>query len=445
MGNQQVTSAQFQATTVSPPRPRTEYGVVDWEQFFEHVTDGLVPLVRQARSRDALKKCSMVIVEGLFTRKDDHIHRQTFLRAIGDIVGETGDIEETKDRLIDLLRQLKEHRAERAAEFIRGKRAEEAAAPERRRPGPPPEIALVAGPSDNVLEFDTLGQTSTQPDQPGTTTVPAELFCLVFWEIIAERLEMLRRGLTRSPLLPSPLPYLFSKDFADRYQRIVVADIAPDLAQRLSTIIRPAELLPPEQRHQFLREQIDEHKNRRSIWALWQEVWIASTRQAELPAEPKEQKKGKLDFLKKKEDVPAWRKTMTREEWQEAVARTTAANQRAQRIWAEITAPADVFSPPHEEDNGFLMELFAHSPQVLQQNIQAIRQIGQQGGEVGRTFDSYRRNKNMDLPVLASCLWFPDIFLEGKKTLLKSLVSGILKQDLPRYMPLTCRYLEKFL
>ncbi|MBT5179251.1 MAG: hypothetical protein HOI98_13940, partial [Rhodospirillaceae bacterium] len=45
--------------------------VTDWEDVFEHADHGLIPLVLQARSIDALKKCLLVIVESLFSRDSD--------------------------------------------------------------------------------------------------------------------------------------------------------------------------------------------------------------------------------------------------------------------------------------------------------------------------------------------------------------------------------------
>lgn len=443
-------------TTSPGARPRGEFGVVDWEHFFEHPTEGLVTLISQARSRDVLRKCSTVIVEGLFARKDDSLHRQAFLRAIGDIVENETDIEGAKSLLVDLLRQVKDYRRTRAEEFVYRKQMEarEAAqaaaakaAEERRAAESQAEQQILKKVAPEVLEFDETPtpHTDLPPDEPGLAADPHRLFCRAFREVVDERLEILRRGAKSPEAIRRPVPFLVSKAFADKLGRIVETEIACDLAEKVTSIVRPAADMPEAARHGYMRDQIDEYKNRRALWSAWQEVWKAATRQAEIPPEPEEEKKGALDFLKKKEKVPVWKRKMTHAEWEEAVAAITAANQRAARIWAELTAPSPDYEAPTDEDNEFLMELFGHSPQAISQHIQALRQIGQQGGEVGRTFDSYRKNKSMDLPVFGACYWYPDVFLGGKKPLLKAMVSGYAKQDLPKALPYTLRFLGHYI
>jgi hypothetical protein len=437
------------------PRPRGQFGVVNWEHFFEHPTEGLVALIKQARSRDVLHKCAAVIVQGLFARKDDDLHRQAFLRAIDDIINTQEHIGETKALLIDLLRQVKSHRQARAREYVDRKQAEDAAKAEAER------RAAEAVPEEAVLERVRAKPQPSEPSPPprprkaaapapenptsSLSAAPHDVFCRTFSEIVRERLEVIRRGAKSPERIRSPIPFAVSEAFADHFGRIVEVEIAPMLAERVTSIIRPAEDLPPEDRRGYMREQIDEYKNRRALWAAWQDVWKAATRKSEIPPEPEEEKKGALDFLKKKEKLPAWKRKMTREEWTEAVATITAANERADRIWAELTAPSPRYEPPGAEDNEFLMELFALSPQAISQHIQALRQIVQQGGEIGRTFDTYRKNKNMDLPLLGACYWYPDLFLEGKTAPLKALVSGYARQDLPRLLPYTSRFLDRYL
>lgn len=444
------------STTGPAARPRGEFGVVDWEQFFEHPTNGLVTLIGHARSRDVLRKCSTVIVEGLFTRKDDSLHRQAFLRAISDIVENETDVEGAKSLLVDLLRQVKEYRRTRAEEFVNRKQMEarEAAAAqaaaqaaaERRAAETLATQQLLSKAAADTLEFDTPApHTDLPPDEPGLAADPRRLFCRAFREVVDERLEILRRGARSPEAIRRPVPFLVSQAFADKLGRIVETEIACDLAEKVNSIIRPAADMPETARHAYLRDQIDEYKNRRALWAAWQDVWKAATRQAEIPPEPEEERKGALDFLKKKDKVPVWKRKMTHEEWEAAVAAITAANQRAARIWAELTARSPDYEAPTDEDNEFLMELFGHSPQAISQHIQALRQIGQQGGEVGRTFDNYRKNKNMDLPLFGACYWYPDVFLGGKKPLLKAMVSGYAKQDLPKALPYTLRFLGHYI
>lgn len=410
-------------------RPEAVHGTIDWEAFFEHPSDGVIPLLQQAGSRHTLMQCSVVVVESLFTRRNDCERRDAFLRIVGDIIGPPEATSDTMDRaksqLAKVFRHIKEDRLARAQAYIERKRTEEAA--ERRN-------------EEDPLEVNSPAPAEPAPlPEPGFEEDVEDLFCKVFWEAVDARLKALRAGLVGRQPPRTPVPFLLSEVFAEHFGHVVIDEIAPCIAQRATAIIRPAEHLPPEERRTFLREQIDEYKNRRTLWETWQIVWKESTLTREIPEKPKAHKPGALDFLKKKPKAPAWRNEMSIEEWERESTEIRARNKRAKRIWAKISAANEAYDPPGNTDKAALMELFARSPKAISQQIQAMRQIASQGSDVGRAFDTYRKGKHPDLGLLAASFWHPEIFL-GQKPVLKRMLSGYVASDLSRFMPYTTRY-----
>lgn len=430
-------------------RPTTPpFGVTDWEAFFEAEPEGVIPLVMQVRSREALMKCAVVVVENLFTRKDDDERRHAFLRIIGETIGApTTDPERwdaIRDRVILVFRHIKDERKAKAAAYIKDREVAAREAEERRQAvdalefdGPPPTTErapppanLDGPPKDPILEHDVEA-----------------LFCQVFWEIIRDRFNTLRAGYSRAEQerVVKPVPFFLSREFRDCFGSLIVNQVAPRVAENSRSIIRPAEELAAEARPAFIREQIDEYRNRRAIWESWKMAWATATRQQALPAKPKDGGKqaGLMGLLKKKPATPSWRKETTLEEWEAAVAGINRDNAAAARIWGEMAKPSEDYAPPLEEDNEFLMEMFGRSPKAIVEQMNALRQIASQGGEVGRAFDTWRRNKNPDLALVACCVRFPDLFLAGKQPVLKRMLTGYLPDDLKRAMPFTVRYLGR--
>lgn len=439
-------------------RPTTPpFGVTDWEAFFEADPGGVIPLVMQVRSRDALMRCAVVVVENLFTRKDDDERRHAFLRIIGETIGAPSSDPEAWDavrqRVILVFRHIKDERKAKAEAFVKAKEAEAKASEARAReaeerrlatdalefdgpppaaPTPAPTVDLEAPPADPALEHDVEA-----------------LFARVLWDVIRERFQVLRGGSTarEQERVVKPVPFFLSEAFVDHFGRLVVGHVASRVAENTRSVVRPAEALPPEARTAFIREQIDEYRNRRAIWESWKMAWATATRQQPLPAKPKGEEKqgGLMGLLKKRPATPSWRKEMTLEEWENAVAEIKRANEAAAKLWAEMTCPSDAYAPPLEEDNEFLMEMFGRSPKAIAEHMNALRQIAGQGGEVGRAFDTWRKNKNPDLAVVACCVRFPDLFIGGRSPLLKRLVSAYSPDDLRRAMPFTVRYFGEIL
>ena len=87
------------------------------------------------------------------------------------------------------------------------------------------------------------------------------------------------------------------------------------------------------------------------------------------------------------------------------------------------------------------MEMYGRSPAALKKQIDAVRQIASQGGEVGRAFDTYRRNNHPDLGILSASFLFPELFLDPKSGCLKAMLRSYRRSELRRNLPFTARYL----
>jgi hypothetical protein len=73
--------------------------------------------------------------------------------------------------------------------------------------------------------------------------------------------------------------------------------------------------------------------------------------------------------------------TLTLEEWEDEVKRIERANERARTVWARLTEPHKRFLPPDDTDRKTLMNLFARTSGALSKQINAVRQIAEQGGQ----------------------------------------------------------------
>ena len=108
-----------------PERPRTPSTVTDWEAAFEDPETGLIALIAGARSPAALRKSAAFVIARLCVRKDDpaEIERLTaeLNRLIPDDIAEE-DLPPIAEAVTTILRQIKEDRKQKAAEFIEGEK-----------------------------------------------------------------------------------------------------------------------------------------------------------------------------------------------------------------------------------------------------------------------------------------------------------------------------------
>jgi len=415
-------------------------GALDWEAFFETPPNGIIPLLSGAKSARALSQCSVLVVESLFTRDGDDEKRRSFLgvlqQVIPDPAAEADVVEHSKLQLAQIFRHIKEDRKARAQAARESKERAEA------------EEALDLRGEQSEFLPETVDNIPPAPpvelDDENDAFDPNRLFSQAFWESMRERFTILLQGAQRETLekVRSPLPFLLSAEFIEHFGSIVVADIAPRVANKAKTLVRSASIKDDKVRLDYLREQIADPNNRPLLWEAWKLAWEERTREQKIPPKPKEEPKGGgLSFLKKKTPAKPGLNQMSLEDWETLSARITRDNQDAQRIWDAILAPSAGYQAPVEEDNVFLMEMYGRSPAALKKQIDAVRQIASQGGEVGRAFDTYRRNNHPDLGILSASFLFPELFLDPKSGCLKAMLRSYRRSELRRNLPFTARYL----
>lgn len=99
--------------------PKKPDGTVDWEIVFTDPDTGFIPMVENARTIESLHSCADVIVDSLFTRKDDEEYRKAYTEALLQIFSSLGGEENTgtiRRRIITMLHSIKENRIQRAIE-----------------------------------------------------------------------------------------------------------------------------------------------------------------------------------------------------------------------------------------------------------------------------------------------------------------------------------------
>lgn len=105
--------------------PTTPGGITDWEAVFEDPETGLIAVITQARSTDALRECVIVIIKKLFTRKSDPPEVERFIAELTQLIPEgMGDekLALVSEAVSGILRQIKEDRKTKAAEFEQHKK-----------------------------------------------------------------------------------------------------------------------------------------------------------------------------------------------------------------------------------------------------------------------------------------------------------------------------------
>jgi len=100
--------------------PKKPAGTVDWDFVFEDETYGLLPLIAEAQTPKALRQSALLIIEKLYTRKEDPAEADRFCKEITDLIPDdlpTGNLPDIITAVTALLRQIKEYRITKAAEF----------------------------------------------------------------------------------------------------------------------------------------------------------------------------------------------------------------------------------------------------------------------------------------------------------------------------------------
>lgn len=103
--------------------PKTPDGTTDWEYVFEDQSSGFIPMISQAKSPEALKMVATVILQKLFTRKNDIDERTRLIALLEHTIAAGGDYNAMLLKVGDLMREIKEERIEKARVYITRQRA----------------------------------------------------------------------------------------------------------------------------------------------------------------------------------------------------------------------------------------------------------------------------------------------------------------------------------
>ena len=417
--------------------------VTDWEDVFEHADHGLIPLVLQARSIDALKKCLLVIVESLFSRDSDAGFRNSYSAKLDGILpsgeiqiidGTGGELEIIKKGVVGMLRQIKEFRIQKAKDAL-AKSAEERKAEAAGRKGEDADDANM------LLEMNGGSENGEVAKKPANDPEPVSaeaLFTKLFCAEYGAKFGILRKGVTQKTSPKFKLPFLLSESFNIKFEALLREYFIDGLLHRCRGTITRADGLDPDERAKFLERYFTCRVGKSEVWSFWQALWADVTEVKEIPAKPvpKKKKKGLLGFAKK--DTGDLSEEEAEAEWKEAVRDAKQSNQRCEQVWAEICAPSDDYDPPvREKDGKLLMELFGRGTNGTVNQMRAINQIVDQGLELGRVFSDYQQGKSIEICLLANCYQRPALYL-GEKGRLREMLKGFRSASFPliaRYLP----------
>jgi hypothetical protein len=149
--------------------PKTPDGTTDWEAVFEAPDNGLIPLILQGNSPQALRDCAIVTIQMLFSRENDAGDVKRITRDLEDLVQDnTPDhrLRYCMNEITGLLRRIKQERIELAQEYVDHKKlAEVVELPEEASP-PEPSKEKVDTSIDNlesqIEKMDTSEQSTSE-------------------------------------------------------------------------------------------------------------------------------------------------------------------------------------------------------------------------------------------------------------------------------------------
>jgi hypothetical protein len=105
-------------------KPKMADGTADWEAIFENSQSGLIPLVSKAKSVDGLRACATLVINQLFTRKNDEKERARLNAMLADLFthADAGDdVDAARQGAIRILRGIKQERLLKAAAYVADK------------------------------------------------------------------------------------------------------------------------------------------------------------------------------------------------------------------------------------------------------------------------------------------------------------------------------------
>jgi len=354
-----------------------ETKITDWEQVFEAEETGLISLINQSKTRDGLRACVNAVIHNIFPNDEYAEILKGYEGRLDALISNEDHIEEDKQRISELLREIK--------------------------------VTLQGGSAG--------GAASVAEDASAE-----QVFADICSAKVRERFQVLQGSIDQDG--EDKLPFIFSAKFETHFMDILRQHILANMGDRCSSLIARAGQGPAAK--EFIDNAFDDRRDSVSLTEAWKDAWKELTEQQEVPTKPKEEKKGLLGGLgKKKPPAPG---QMTLEAWQVKSKQIKAANKLSAKIWAEICAESDAYHPPMDDDRQLLGGLFTVSPEGIEKQINAIRQIVEQGieqdGNYGRQFASYAESKDTDLGLLAASYQRPDLFLTGEENALKDMLMG---------------------
>jgi len=407
----------------------------DWEDIFESPDSGVISLVKQAKTIDGLRQCAQLIIASLFTRDDDAPIRALYEESLDDMLPQSGHdippMDQGISRIVQLLREIKMYRQTKHEEHELQRTAGEPISPESERRDDTD--------SEPLPGLEALAPPVPEDDENAIDSIFADLFC----ERIQKRLGVLNRGLEANTGSANQLPFILSKEFASHFESLLRQYFIPSFLKDSRALVARTAQQPVDSRREYLLGQFDGRVSSQNLWDKWQDTWALLIHTKELPDKPEGEKKaGLFGGLKKKKKKkgPAWMREMTIDEWQVQTKEIKLANKKAKELWALIATKSDSYINPQFNDEKLLMDLFARSAKGLQNHINALKQIAEQGADIGRNLSAYAQGKNIDLPLLTVCYQSPELFL-GNVQSLKKMTTGMDDDALSVAYPMVKRFL----
>ncbi len=108
--------------------PQKPDGTMDWDAVFEDPERGLIHLINKAQSPEVLHQATAVVIEKLFSRRNDGPNRKKFLEKARGILPEDApaeDLDALKESISALLLSVRDDRKEKAEAYLAAKEQSE--------------------------------------------------------------------------------------------------------------------------------------------------------------------------------------------------------------------------------------------------------------------------------------------------------------------------------
>lgn len=267
-----------------------------------------------------------------------------------------------------------------------------------------------------------------------------EIYTDLVCDWITQRFQTVAYGIDQDRADGTPIPFMFSKVFIARLERVVRQLVIPHMVANSSGLMTLTNKEPEDQQKEFLKKYFNDRQGRLVTWETWQAAWHATMTQKEIPAKPEPKKKGLKSLLSKKSKGSGDQVEMTEEQWTEIAKKIDTSNKVAEKAWVHMQGDGKQYTPPNKSDGQMIVGFFGRSVKVLKEQMTGIRQIVAQGGNINKTFDLFQNNKKVDLTLLSVCYQNPGDFLDGDNAL-----KNIMRGQSARAFPLIARFLPGYI